>query len=82
MTCLCIGASTNSCRAKPPPWRFLLGIAAGTPVARAIYAELHQCDEAGAELIIVETTPPGKEWRGIADRLNRAAGGASQNYLR
>jgi L-threonylcarbamoyladenylate synthase len=42
--------------------------------ARAIYAELHQCDEAGAELIIVETPPPGEAWRGIADRLARATG--------
>jgi L-threonylcarbamoyladenylate synthase len=46
--------------------------------ARAIYAELHQCDEAGAELIIVEAPPSGEEWRGIADRLARASGGASQ----
>jgi L-threonylcarbamoyladenylate synthase len=42
--------------------------------ARAIYAELHQCDEAGAELIIVETPPSGEEWRAITDRLTRAAG--------
>ena len=42
--------------------------------ARAIYAELHQCDEAGAELIVVEALPDGPEWRAIADRLQRAAG--------
>ena len=41
--------------------------------ARAIYAELHQCDEAGAALIIAEAVPDGPEWRGIADRL-RAGG--------
>lgn len=41
--------------------------------ARAIYAELHRCDEAGAELIVVETLPATAEWRGIADRLTRAA---------
>lgn len=41
--------------------------------ARAIYSELHACDEAGAELIIVEAVPPGTEWRAIADRLQRAA---------
>lgn len=41
--------------------------------ARALYAELHRCDEAGAELIIVEALPPGSEWRALADRLNRAA---------
>jgi L-threonylcarbamoyladenylate synthase len=42
--------------------------------ARALYAELHQCDEAGAELIVVETPPDTAEWRAITDRLTRAAG--------
>jgi len=41
--------------------------------ARALYAELHRCDEAGAELIAVEAVPETSEWRAIADRLNRAA---------
>jgi len=41
--------------------------------ARAIYAELHQCDEAGAEVIVVEGLPETHEWRAIADRLKRAA---------
>lgn len=41
--------------------------------ARALYAELHRCDEAGAALIVVEHLPAGAEWRAIADRLTRAA---------
>jgi L-threonylcarbamoyladenylate synthase len=41
--------------------------------ARAIYGELHQCDEAGADLIVVEAVPDSNEWRAIADRLSRAA---------
>ncbi len=41
--------------------------------ARAIYAELHRCDEAGAELIVVEELPSGAEWRALKDRLTRAA---------
>ena len=41
--------------------------------ARAIYGELHECDEAGAELIFVEAPPPTIEWQAIADRLNRAS---------
>jgi L-threonylcarbamoyladenylate synthase len=41
--------------------------------ARAIYAELHRCDELGAELIVVEALPETAEWRAIADRLRRAA---------
>jgi L-threonylcarbamoyladenylate synthase len=40
--------------------------------ARALYAELHQCDAEGAELIVVEAVPEAAEWRGIADRLARA----------
>jgi len=40
--------------------------------ARAIYAELHRCDEAGATLIVAEALPEGVEWRAITDRLNRA----------
>ncbi len=41
--------------------------------ARALYAELHRCDAAGAGLIIVESPPELPEWAGIADRLRRAA---------
>jgi L-threonylcarbamoyladenylate synthase len=41
--------------------------------ARAIYAELHHCDEMGAELIVVEKLPTTKEWRAVADRLARAS---------
>jgi L-threonylcarbamoyladenylate synthase len=41
--------------------------------ARALYAELHRCDAAGAELIVVEAPPELPEWAGIADRLRRAA---------
>jgi L-threonylcarbamoyladenylate synthase len=41
--------------------------------ARALYAELHRCDAAGAKLIVVEAPPETPEWLGIADRLRRAA---------
>lgn len=41
--------------------------------ARAIYAELHRCDEDGAQLIVVEMPPVSQEWAGIADRLRRAS---------
>ena len=41
--------------------------------ARAIYAELHACDDAGAERILVESLPEGPEWQAVADRLRRAA---------
>lgn len=41
--------------------------------ARALYAELHHCDEQGATCIVVEAPPDTPEWQGIADRLQRAA---------
>jgi L-threonylcarbamoyladenylate synthase len=41
--------------------------------ARAIYAELHRCDDAGAKIIVVEAPPETPDWSGIADRLRRAA---------
>ncbi len=41
--------------------------------ARAIYAELHRCDAAGAGWIVVEAPPPSLVWAAIADRLRRAA---------
>lgn len=41
--------------------------------ARALYSELHRCDAAGAQLIVVEAPPDGPEWSGIVDRLRRAA---------
>ena len=41
--------------------------------ARAIYAELHRCDEMGVKLIVVEAPPAAPEWLGIVDRLRRAA---------
>jgi len=40
---------------------------------RAMYAEWHRSDEAGAKLIIVEAPPAGIQWQAIADRLRRAA---------
>jgi len=41
--------------------------------ARAIYAELHRCDEEGAQFIVVEAVPETAEWQAINDRLRRAA---------
>ena len=40
--------------------------------ARAIYGELHACDEAGARWIVAEAPPGGSEWGGVTDRLSRA----------
>lgn len=42
--------------------------------ARGLYAELHRCDEAGVQAIVVEAPPDLPEWFGVADRLRRASG--------
>jgi L-threonylcarbamoyladenylate synthase len=44
--------------------------------ARALYAEFHRCDEAGARVVVVESVPDRPEWRGVADRLRRAGASA------
>jgi L-threonylcarbamoyladenylate synthase len=49
--------------------------------ARALYAELHRCDEEGAELIVVEKPPQEPAWRAISDRLARAAAGEAPIHL-
>jgi len=41
--------------------------------ARALYSELHRCDDEGASIIVVEALPDSVEWHAIADRLRRAA---------
>jgi L-threonylcarbamoyladenylate synthase len=41
--------------------------------ARALYAELHECDAQGAGLIVVEALPAAPEWNALADRLRKAA---------
>lgn len=41
--------------------------------ARALYAELHRCDNEGAGWIVVESLPESSDWQAIGDRLRRAA---------
>lgn len=40
---------------------------------RALYGELHACDEAGAKVIVVEAPPVEAGWEAISDRLKRAS---------
>ena len=41
--------------------------------ARRLYASLHEVDDAGCALVLVEDPPRAEEWRGVRDRLERAA---------
>jgi len=42
--------------------------------AHALYANLRELDQTGADVILVEEPPDGVEWAGVRDRLRRASG--------
>jgi len=64
----------HSCLPAPEGWAGIHVIPQDAEAyARALYAEWHRCDEAGAGWIVMEAVPASPEWRGIADRLRRAA---------
>ena len=61
---LCIDAAVaDATRMPPDPQQY----------AQALYAQLRQLDQAGADLILVEQPPQSASWQGINDRLRRAA---------
>ena len=41
--------------------------------ARALYAEIFQCDQLRPQSILVEEPPSKEAWDGVRDRLQRAA---------
>ncbi len=41
--------------------------------ARRLYSVLHELDDEGYEVVLVESPPDDPEWAGVADRLARAA---------
>jgi L-threonylcarbamoyladenylate synthase len=41
--------------------------------ARTLYAALHTADANGSALVVIERPPEAEEWRGVRDRLARAA---------
>jgi L-threonylcarbamoyladenylate synthase len=47
----------------------------GSPAAyaRRLYAALHELDQAGCDLVLVEEAPDDPAWAGIRDRLTRAS---------
>ncbi|HEV2132123.1 MAG TPA: L-threonylcarbamoyladenylate synthase [Longimicrobiaceae bacterium] len=44
-----------------------------TAYAQRLYAALHDLDDRGCELILVEQVPDAAEWAGVRDRLQRAS---------
>ncbi|HSH14472.1 MAG TPA: L-threonylcarbamoyladenylate synthase [Verrucomicrobiae bacterium] len=64
----------HSCLPAPEGWAGVHVIPHDAEAyARALYAEWHRCDETGVGWIVMEAVPATPEWRGIADRLRRAA---------
>ena len=57
-----------------PHW--LIAAADAISYAQDLYANLRRLDQAGADLILVETPPQTEEWRAVCDRLARAECGA------
>ena len=60
--------------AAPVPrdrWRTLPDDAAG--YARELYATLHELDDLGCDVMLVQRVPEGHDWDGVRDRLGRAA---------
>jgi L-threonylcarbamoyladenylate synthase len=43
--------------------------------ARLLYASLHALDDAGCDIVLVEDVPRDEAWRGVRDRIARAANG-------
>jgi L-threonylcarbamoyladenylate synthase len=46
--------------------------------ARALYGYLHECDDRGGALVVIEKLPTGSAWDGIRDRLQRASAPAAR----
>ena len=46
--------------------------------ARALYGYLHECDDRGAALVVIEDLPTGSAWDGVRDRLQRASAPAAR----
>lgn len=57
----------------PEPVRFVTMPSTPEGYARALYAALHDLDEAKVDAIVVERPPAGEAWWAIEDRLARAA---------
>ena len=56
-----------------PGWLHRVMPADAAGVARELFAVLREFDAAGVSAIWVERPPPGPEWDGVRDRLQRAA---------
>jgi L-threonylcarbamoyladenylate synthase len=69
-----VGDGTSSNDVSGPSGRHISLPAHSESAAALLYDALHRLDEAGLDLILVETPPDTPEWAAVRDRLARAAG--------
>lgn len=72
-TAVAVFGSHATCAALPAGVITLAAPDTAEDYARVLYAGLRQLDAAGVAEILVEAPPAGDAWRGINDRLTRAA---------
>ncbi len=60
------------------PAHAVVAPAAADDYARRLYASLRELDESGCSRIVVAAPPAAPAWRGIRDRLSRAARGSAR----
>lgn len=65
--------SVSPVRQQPGGLRWRTMPARARAVAHELFSVLREFDSAGVQLIWVEQPPPGSEWDGVRDRLQRAA---------
>lgn len=69
-----VGAVVLASAARPPGARTLRLPNQAAGYGRALYQALHQLDDAGVAVILVQRPPAAPEWAAVHDRLQRAAG--------
>jgi L-threonylcarbamoyladenylate synthase len=69
------GAELATRQAEPDGAHLRFTILPDTPseYAHALYAALHDLDDARLDAIVVEAVPEGESWHAVADRLRRAS---------
>ncbi|MFN2565076.1 MAG: L-threonylcarbamoyladenylate synthase [Gemmatimonadaceae bacterium] len=68
-----VGALVRGGAAMPDAHRVIAMPHTADEYARRLYAALHELDDAGCTLIVVDRVPADGAWAAVADRLERAA---------
>lgn len=76
--CRIVGLVTHAQEGADAPWGLENVLVRSLPVdpvqyARLLYSTLHNLDDAGADVIVVQNVPMEEAWGAVADRLRRGA---------